>query len=188
MKEQIIYDQPQEQILKGEQAYFQSEPWPRFIARLMDTYVFSLVVGVIFTIFNSFIFDLLNIQASYGLTSIVILWIVAGVMFLIIEALLLSTVGTTPGKFLMGVRINKKIGQSITFSEAMKRTWSVWFRGLGLNIPLITLFTLISSYQHLSREGITSWDEKGQFVVVTEPMGTIRTLISVVFFLYIFFS
>jgi len=46
--------------------------------------------------------------------------------------------------------------------------------GLGLGIPIITLFTHIQAYNRLTRRGVTWWDEEGGFQVTHRRIGPVR--------------
>ena len=82
-----------------------------------------------------------------------------------IEPAMLAGVGTTPFKALLGVRVRNNDGSKPTYFKALNRTFSVWLRGQGLGIPLFALFTGITSYNRLSRDGVTSWDRDGGYTV-----------------------
>jgi len=47
--------------------------------------------------------------------------------------------------------------------------------------PHISLFTLLHAESVLSRDGITSWDREGGFIVRHEKIGVMRTTVAVVF-------
>lgn len=49
-----------------------------------------------------------------------------------LEAMMLYLWGTTPGKWLMGMRLEDPNGGKLSFSSAFIRTWHVTFAGLGL--------------------------------------------------------
>ena len=58
----------------------------------------------------------------------------------LIEALFLSTLGTTPGKSMLGVSVRDYLGNRLSFSTAFRRSLFVMVLGLGttdvLNEPL----------------------------------------------------
>lgn len=96
-----------------------------------------------------------------------------------VEALLLSWWGTTPGKALLRVRVRKNDGRKLSYAEALSRSYSVWTRGLGLGIPLVSLFTLIGSEGKLRTSGRTSWDGAGGYVVGHQQIGALRIIAAV---------
>jgi len=150
-------------------------PWVRYWARYLDVSIFSFVFGVFAAIFGWAILEMTDIVL---VLLILFLWI-------FVESILLSTWGITPGKWLLRITIKDKHRKKLTFSNALNRSFMVWFKGLGLGIPIISLFTLIFSYNRLTNRGITSWDEDGYFVVSHKKIGvargTIATIAMVVF-------
>ncbi len=153
------------------------QPWVRWCARYFDIFLFSLILGIVLGIFAPSTLEGKN-DAVFGIVSLFI-WI-------FIETILLSTWGTTPGKGLLRVRIRNSNGGKLTFSEALKRSFTVWIKGMGIGFPIIALFTLSGSYDNLRKKGITEWDEKGNFVVTHQKIGAIRAIVAIsVFIIFI---
>lgn len=115
-------------------------PWVRFFARLFD---YSFICMCIWGLRHFFPFGPYEHWIPFEL----LLWVP-------IEALLLSTWGTTPGKWLLKVKITPHLG----FEAAIKRSLSVWIRGMGLGIPFVNFFCLLIAYQRLRLLKTTSWD------------------------------
>ena len=76
------------------------------------------------------------------------------------DAILLSNSKTTFGKWCLGISIIDTNGSPLGFEKAFKRSLLVLWRGLGLGIPFIGLFTHIHQYGVLTKKGATSWDEE----------------------------
>jgi uncharacterized RDD family membrane protein YckC len=154
-------------------------PWIRYWARYIDIFVFSLAFGIFLEIF---IPSALELSEIFLTVLILFVWVFA-------ESALLSSWGTTPGKWLLKINI-KGQNEKIDFSSALNRSFAVWLKGLGLGIPIISIFTLISSYNHLAKEGVTIWDKDGHFTVTHKKIGAIRIIVAIVvsilFFLLIF--
>ncbi|MBL4596510.1 MAG: RDD family protein [Robiginitomaculum sp.] len=149
-------------------------PWVRFWARSLDVYIFALIFGLVFGLF----FNLENVpDILFGMIALVV-WV-------FIEAVLLSSWGTTPGKWLLKVRVQDH-GAKLEFSKALNRSFYVWFRGLGFGIPIITLFTQSTSYDRLKKQGITPWDEKGGLKVSHKKIGFVRITFAVLIVLMFF--
>ncbi|MFZ2187797.1 MAG: RDD family protein [Candidatus Moraniibacteriota bacterium] len=145
-------------------------PWIRYWARSLDVIVFSLIFGVFLGIF---IPSLLETSDTFLTLLILFVWIFA-------EAALLNTWGTTPGKWLLRVNLKSPEGSKLEFSKALNRSFAVWFRGLGLGIPIVSLFTLSSAYSYLNKEGATTWDKDGHFTVTHEKIGFIRATVAII--------
>ena len=75
-----------------------------------------------------------NITNPYILTIILLFaWV-------FVESNLLNVFGTTPGKWLMGIRVLDSYGHKLNFSMSIKRSLLVWVKGLGLTQKLIHIF------------------------------------------------
>lgn len=66
----------------------------------------------------------------------------------------------TPGKWLLGIRVRNADGTRLSFLKALQREAWVLVRGLGLGLPVVTLFTLVMSHGDLKNEGTTCWDRR----------------------------
>jgi uncharacterized RDD family membrane protein YckC len=153
-----------------------SRPWIRFLARSLDMY------------FGSFGLSLLLAgvtvppEAASG-WPVFLLW----VWILVVEPLLMLSIGTTPGKWLLRVRVIPSGGSSISLSAAFVRSFRVWWRGCGACFPLVILFTFASARSRLLRDGVTTWDRDGGFLVTHGPIGPLRMVVAVVLvFIWVF--
>jgi uncharacterized RDD family membrane protein YckC len=156
----------------------QIRPWVRYWARSVDYALFSLLCGLALSILPVEI----ESDAFLNLIGVSILF-----FWIFFEALFLSTWGTTPGKWLLRITVRNWKGYKLNFAEALLRSFYVWLIGIGTGIiPIISLITQIVSYYKLTNHGITTWDEKGNFIVYHEKIGLFRTLVAA-FFLIIFF-
>lgn len=79
-------------------------------------------------------------------------------MFLL-EPLLLSVFGTTPGKFLLGLWVRRWNGDRLSYREARMRTGTALIMGCGLDIPLVRLWRLYKSYRACVEEQPLEWEE-----------------------------
>lgn len=150
----------------------QVRPWVRYWARLTDYYLFALVSGVILAVIAP------SVDIPELLLSVLIFffWVFA-------EASLLSTWGTTPGKWLLRTKVRNSMGQKLTFSTALLRSFSVWWRGVGAGIPIVTFITLIISHGKLKKDGHTPWDREGGFSISHERIGIIRVTVTILLFI-----
>lgn len=163
-----------------------AHPWRRYFARIVDTSInaasfffcfgFALVLispdaaNSFFTLFSGrggAIFDLI-------MTTFVATFITA--------ALIGFSAGSI-GKWLFGIRITDKQNRPIGYKLALKREMMVWLRGMALGIPIIALFTLISAYKKLKKDGATTWDEQLDCVVTYRPNGTKQIILSSIGFI-----
>lgn len=170
-------------FLGNKSAHNEIRPWSRYWARFID-YSFYLVLGIIFMIVMLAVFG--GSQTGYTIGSAIWFAVFLG-GWVLIETSLISSIGTTPGKWLFKVKVRNLDGSILSFKQALKRTVHVWFSGTGLGIPLVCLCTHIGSYNKLTSSGITAWDENGGYQVSTKKLGVVRTIIAVtlIFFSYI---
>ena len=80
-------------------------------------------------------------------------------LMLCTEPFLLRWLGTTPGKWLLGLGVTDPYGQRLSLSAALDRTWAVLWRGMGLNIPLYSLYRLNESHQACEKGEPLCWEQ-----------------------------
>ena len=152
----------------------QVRPWVRYWARMFDIYLTALALGIALGIFSPRALDVSGSNILFGL-AILLIWVV-------VESLLLSSIGVTPGKWLLKTRLVPPSGEKPSFATALSRSVKVWWRGLGIGLPIISLVTLIIARSDLKESGSTTWDKDTGFVVVHERIGFLRAAVVVVAF------
>lgn len=153
-------------------------PWRRFFARTVD--LMSSGVFVFFLFYFSFGYLFPNniggfvkfIENPIGAA------IVLYALWIPVEALFLSARGTTPAKWVFGIRITSNTGEKLSYAQALKRTFLVFVQGDGFGIPLATVFTRLYAYRRLTKTGTTLWDTSASSVVTHKRWGIIRALAS----------
>ncbi|MFN3656924.1 MAG: RDD family protein [Pseudolabrys sp.] len=144
-------------------------PWRRYFARILDLYIFMLI----FFFFLGVAFP--ELSATNQTRGTDYLYTLIGLAaYSVFETFCLNVFGTTFGKLLYGIRLETKAGDQIAFIAALKRSLSIWVRGLGLGIPIIALVTLVVAYRTLLKEGQTSWDRDFNFVVLHRDLSIFR--------------
>lgn len=132
-------------------------PWLRFWARMID-YMAYMGVAMFITmlIFPTGVLQKLML-ASTSYIPVEALFILG---YVPIEAWLLSRFGTTPGRALLRMNIRiAETGELLTYRQALIRSLEVYVKGVGLWLPLLSLFAMSWSRIQLLRHGRTSWDE-----------------------------
>lgn len=149
------------------------KPWTRFWARNVDLNVFIMLLQIIvFGVNSGWGNQLINNQVANSL-----FWLGNVVVWIFIEAALLSTWGTTPGKWFLGVKITDQQGKKLEFIPALRRSFNVWLKGMGVGVPLFSLFTWIYCYGELKKHHVTSWDREGHFVITFEKTNTLKVVL-----------
>ena len=152
-------------------------PWLRFFARIYDTWLFALA----FTFGALIVLEATAPRLSEAffemdraLFSLLLL-----AAFIPIEALALSSHGTTPGKWLFGLRVMPAKGGRPSYSLALKRAAMVWWRGLGMGIPIVALITQARAHSKLTSVGQTSWDRDTDQMILHRPATSGRVALAV---------
>ncbi len=144
-------------------------PWIRFIGRFFDYSLFVCCLWLLrYFLGGHFPFG----KFEYLIPFEYFVWIP-------IEALLYFSIGTTPGKFLLGTKLVWGKNKRPDYFTALKRSFSVWFRGMGMGIPVINVFCLMVAYQKLKLFGLTSWDRDDQVKVTHRPIGIWRMWLAI---------
>ena len=160
-------------------------PWRRYFARMVDYSTGGLlaifVVGFIFgLLFPDKVEGLTKVtvftKASNYLTIVIIADLVLMIIWMPIEAVLLSTAGNTFGKLLFGISVRTTSGQILSFSQALERSWGVLLKGMALGIPFVLLVTQYFAYKRLTETGTTLWDTGTNCIVTHKTWSTARTI------------
>lgn len=146
----------------------QIRPWIRYWARTFDFIGFCLLAGIVAGLIFPSAFEQLNDTAM----GIIMLFI-----YILVEPLMLMTWGTTPGKFFFNIQLRNMNGSKLNYNQGLLRSAKVVLKGQGLGIPLVSLATLIYSYNHLEKEGQCSWDADGQHTIAHRQINGWRAAI-----------
>lgn len=134
-----------------------ARPGVRLAARAVDWLLIWLLVG-------------LTLPSAMALSPLV---------WLPIEALLLSRWGFTPGKWLLRIAVRDQQGRRPTFRGAFRRGAVAWTYGVGAFTPF-GLATAVMAYVWVNRRGTTYWDSLGGFEVHHHPVGVARAVAAAV--------
>ncbi len=150
-------------------------PWRRYAARMADLIILGAVtwflVGIVFYVVAPEVAD----RFFTGIGEYPLMEAMLNILLVIpIAAVLIATLGLSPGKWIFGVRVSKD-GRPIGLLAAFKREFSVWVFGWGLGFPFVSLFTLIRSFTKLKVDGETRWDARGGYVVTHRPQTIVTT-------------
>ncbi len=169
------------QIPECEDAVFCEEvpleihPVRRFFARTIDYAIISAVLNfLLITVFR------IRPITQGILTLISIIEVAASVLIL---SAFVHFLGTTPGKWAMGIYVGSIFEERITYSDAIRREIKVFVFGCGLNIPGISLWRYYKSYKKdASGEG-NRWNEYTEFyysdwTVARKALGTILAVVA----------
>lgn len=118
-------------------------PWRRWFARWLDYLLWSAVANFIWIV-------LLRVRPLVGDFGEILFNIAALALYVPVEALLLSKFGTTPGKYIMGIRLEYIQGGNLPYAEALYRSLRVFTGGVGLGVPFVGQVLYIFRYCQLT--------------------------------------
>lgn len=135
------------------------QPWLRFWARLLDYVCFFLVLGFLLRAF-------VPSDPQVWLTVPVLKYVpwdsIMMLLYVPVEAFMLSQVGTTPGRALLRIQVRRLDGGLPLFSQALRRSFQVFLKGLALGLPLVYLLAMAWWRLNLLQKGVTPWDEANE--------------------------
>lgn len=147
--------------------------WPRFFARIFDLWIEMMAVSfsLAFVLGRSspeFLrwLDTPGSTQMFGLLCVPIA--------LTLDAAIHRVFGNTPGKALLGLRVERLDGAPIAFGLYLERNLSLWFFGLAFGLPLINLMTMANQAMRIGRGKPARHDESTGCRVVNEQIGWAR--------------
>jgi uncharacterized RDD family membrane protein YckC len=168
----------------------QHHPWRRLFARTVDICTAGFLLFLLLIAAFSATMPEQAAGFAKATENPIIASIVLYLVWLPAEAVFLSLFGTTPAKWLFGIRVEHPGGNLLSFSEALNRSFLVFVQGVGLGIPFVALFTQLFAYRRLTKTGTTLWDTSAGAVVLQKKWGVFRALVctAAVFFVLILIS
>ena len=131
-----------------------TSPWVRYFARSIDAAIYMIL-------WNTFLSLVLHINImETGFAGLVADIIAYNCLFLLAEPFMLSRFGTTPGKFLFGLRVTAETGARLTHGEALHRTWTVLKKGCGFNLPVYWIIRMYKSYRACKDGETLDWEQE----------------------------
>ena len=137
-------------------------PWVRLWARVFDYSLFSCMLWLV--------------HATTGVDLVVKEMLVPFeyLLWIPVETLLLLTIGVTPGKWLLRTEIRQGRRRRFEPKAALRRSFQVWLRGIGLGIPVVNFICMLMSYQQLMVRKLSSWDMQDHVHIVHHPVSALR--------------
>lgn len=136
-------------------------PWRRFFARWLDLLLYSLIwsaVGALVLRINLPDIWIIRLMSSY----------LDYLTMMVVEPVLLSTWGYTPGKWIFGLQVRGRDGGKISWGDAMNRTWLVFAKGEGYGIPIYNLYRNYKSYKACTDCETLPWEENCGYAIKDE--------------------
>lgn len=122
-------------------------PIRRFFARILDISLYTILLYII--------------KVQMGINPLVIESMAKELMFqvpyLLLDGFALSYIGTTPGKWLLNIRLRAHDGQRLEFTTSLIRSIRVWVLGFAMQSPLI-IISIPFSWFVATKYGKFLWD------------------------------
>ena len=143
-------------------------PWRRYGARIIDLLSNGLIGGILL---GAIFYALAPASAErfYANLNPALDMIITAFTGCLITGCIIGFSGLSVGKWIFGIKVTKTNGKPIGVVNGIKRDLGVYVKGLALGIPLFSLITMIIAYTNLNKEGTTSWDKNGGYVVSHRP-------------------
>ena len=158
-----------ERINNGEKTC--PHPFRRFAARILDTTLVTLIGGAILRLG-------FRVNVGISLSMVAYCEIIFWLFEMMIEPLLLTTFGTTPGKFIMGIKIrDMKTKNKLELKQAYIRALKLAWQGFGFMIPIYTVFKRVISFMRCKVDDTMPWDNGIDVELVDEAPARIALVI-----------
>jgi uncharacterized RDD family membrane protein YckC len=159
-------------------------PWHRLAARLFDYAIWGLLLALLLSQLRAV--GVIPPDTAAWLTHPLVAPILITLSFVPIEALLITAVGTTPGKWLFGIYLQFSISNAYArrdtgtqLRRALARALRVWFEGVGCGFPLLAPLLVALAYERLIEHQETNWDFAADCLVTHGPAGVVNTVTGV---------
>jgi hypothetical protein len=162
----------------------EARPWQRLAARLFDYAIWGLVLALLLSELRAL--GAIPDELSYWLGHPLIAPILITGSWVVIESLLIASVGTTPGKWLFGVFLQFSISDAYArrdtraqLQRALQRSFRVWWEGVACGFPLLAPVLIAVAYEKVAQNQETDWDFAQDVLVTHGPPGILNTLTGV---------
>jgi hypothetical protein len=159
-------------------------PWHRLAARMFDYAIWGLVLALLLSQLRAL--GIVSQAVAYVLMHPLLAPIVVTATWIPIEALLITAVGTTPGKWLFGIYLQFSISDayarrhtSAQLTRGIRRALRVWFEGVACGFPLLAPVLVAVGSETLAQNQETDWDFAEDCLVTHSPAGVVNTVTGV---------
>jgi uncharacterized RDD family membrane protein YckC len=159
-------------------------PWHRLAARMFDYAIWGLLLALLLSQLRAL--GAVPEHWAYLLAHPLLAPILVTFTWIPIEALLITSVGTTPGKWLFGLYLQFAISNAYAPRSArahlirgLARATRVWFQGVGCGFPLLAPISIALAHERLVEHQETEWDFAEDCLVTHGPAGVANTVTGV---------
>ncbi len=159
-------------------------PWQRLAARIFDYSIWGLVLALLLSELRGM--GLVSNEFAAWVGHPLLAPVLITGTWVAVEALLIASIGTTPGKWLFGVFLQFSISDAYArrdtraqLDRALRRSFRVWWEGIGCGFPLLAPVLIAVAYEKLAQNQETDWDFAQDVLVTHGPPGVLNTVTGV---------
>ncbi len=159
-------------------------PWQRLAARIFDYAIWGLVLALLLSELRGL--GVVPPEFAFWVGHPLIAPVLITASWIVIEALLIASIGTTPGKWLFGVFLQFSISDAYArrdtraqLDRALRRSFRVWWEGVGGGFPLLAPVLIAVAYEKLAQNQETDWDFAQDVLVTHGPPGVLNAVTGV---------
>jgi len=153
--------------------------WPRFFARIFDVWLETMLINfvLLFTIGD---FSTNFIGSNYGMWIYneqyirFIIEFLSLPIALALDAVIYNVFGNSLGKAWLGLKVVTLDGGPLSFSQYLKRNFSLWISGLGGGVIGVNIGAMISEANRLRKGLQASYDESSETRVWSYSSGWVQ--------------
>jgi len=94
----------------------------------------------------------------------------------------MCTWGKTPGKWLFNITVTDQNGKKPGFTQALMRSLWIWFSGLAMGIPVISIISLAANFKLLVETKSLPFDRKNGLIVEHGYHSTFKNILIVIIY------
>ena len=162
----------------------EARPWNRLAARVFDYAIWGLVLALLLSELRGA--GLLPAELIYWLGHPLLAPILITGTFVPIEALLIASLQTTPGKWLFGCFLQFSISDAYArhdlraqLNRGLRRAFRVWWEGIGCGFPLLAPVLVAVAFEKVAQNQETDWDFALDCLVTHGPPGVLKAVTGV---------
>lgn len=164
---------------KPDSAAFQNEPLEpvrRFFARVFDIFIYSILLWII--------------KAQIGINPFIFEGVIKGLIdylpYILLDGLALTYFGSTPGKWLLNIRLRSHDGKLLDIQTSLIRSVRVWVLGFALG-SIFAVVSLPFSWFVASKYGKFLWDIPKNNVTHCEELTRTKLLVYIALIITAFY-
>jgi hypothetical protein len=159
-------------------------PWNRLGARLFDYAIWGIVLALLLSELRGA--GIVPDNAAFWLGHPLVAPMLITGTWIVIETLLMASLGTTPGKWLFGCYLQFSISDAYAnrsmrsqLLRALKRSVRVWWEGMGCGFPLLAPILIAVAYERVVQNQETDWDFAQDCLATYAPPGVLNMVTGV---------